>query len=31
VPIASNLIIDDESRIQFYSLLDSADFDAKLV
>jgi hypothetical protein len=31
VPIASNLIIDDEGRIQFYSLLDSAYFDAELV
>jgi peroxiredoxin len=31
VPIASNLIIDDEGKIRFYSLLDSANFDAKLV
>jgi peroxiredoxin len=31
VPIASNLIIDREGRIQFYSLLDSKNFDAKLV
>lgn len=31
VPIASNLIIDREGKIQFYSLLDSANFDAKLV
>ena len=31
VPIASNLIIDAEGKIQFYSLLDSANFDAKLV
>lgn len=31
VPIASNLIIDPEGRIQFYSLLDSRNFDAKLV
>jgi len=31
VPIASNLIIDAEGRIRFYSLLDSANFDAKLV
>jgi len=31
VPIASNLIIDDEGRIRFYSLLDSANFDARLV
>ncbi len=31
VPIASNLIIDKEGRIRFYSLLDSANFDAKLV
>jgi peroxiredoxin len=31
VAIASNLIIDPAGRIQFYSLLDSANFDAKLV
>lgn len=31
VPIASNLIIDREGRIRFYSLLDSMAFDAKLV
>jgi peroxiredoxin len=31
VPIASNLIIDREGRIRFYSLLDSANFDAKLI
>lgn len=31
VPIASNLIIDKEGRIQFYTLLDSRNFDAKLV
>ncbi len=31
VPIASNLIIDKKGRIRFYSLLDSANFDAKLV
>ena len=31
VPIASNLIIDREGRIRFYSLLDSMNFDAKLV
>jgi hypothetical protein len=31
IPIASNLIIDREGRIQFYSLLDSRNFDAKLV
>jgi len=31
VPIAANLIIDREGRIRFYSLLDSARFDAKLV
>lgn len=31
VPIASNLIVDREGRIQFYSLLDSRDFDAKLI
>jgi thiol-disulfide isomerase/thioredoxin len=30
VPIASNLIIDPEGRIKFYSLLNSANFDAKL-
>lgn len=30
VPIASNLLIDREGRIQFYSLLDSRNFDAKL-
>ena len=30
VPIASNLLIDREGRIQFYSLLDSRRFDAKL-
>jgi hypothetical protein len=29
--IASNLIIDREGRIRFYSLLDSRNFDAKLV
>ncbi len=31
IPIASNLIIDQEGKIQFYSLLDSRNFDAKLV
>jgi peroxiredoxin len=31
VPIASNLIIDGEGKIRFYTLLDSANFDAKLV
>jgi peroxiredoxin len=31
VPIASNLIIDREGMIRFYSLLDSARFDAELV
>lgn len=31
VPIAANLIIDPEGRIQFYSLLDSVNFDARLV
>jgi thiol-disulfide isomerase/thioredoxin len=30
IPIASNLISDREGRIQFYSLLDSRNFDAKL-
>ena len=31
VPIASNLIIDKDGKIRFYSLLDSANFDAKLL
>ncbi len=31
VPIASNLIIDQKGTIQFFSLLDSVNFDAKLV
>lgn len=31
VPIASNLIIDKQGTIQFYSLLDSKNFDAKLI
>jgi len=31
IPIASNLIIDREGKIQFYSLLDSRNFDAKLI
>jgi len=30
VPLASNLIIDKEGKIRFYSLLNTADFDAKL-
>lgn len=31
VPIASNLIIDPEGVIRFYTLLDTTDFDAELV
>ena len=31
IPIASNLIIDRDGNIQFYSLLDSRNFDARLV
>ena len=31
VPIASNLIIDKDSKVQFNALLDSVHFDAKLV
>jgi peroxiredoxin len=31
VPIASNLIIDKDGKVRFYSLLDSAHFDAKLL
>jgi len=31
VPIGSNLIIDREGKIRFYSLLDSMNFDARLV
>jgi peroxiredoxin len=31
VPIASNLIVDKEGKIRFYSLLNTANFDAKLV
>ena len=31
VPLASNLIIDRQGRIQFYSLLASRNFDARLV
>lgn len=31
VVLASNLLIDPEGKIQFYSLLDSKDFDAELV
>ena len=31
VPIASNLIIDPEGKIRFYSLLDSKNFDTKLI
>jgi peroxiredoxin len=30
VPIASNLIIDQGGKIRFFSLLDSANFDARL-
>lgn len=30
VPLASNLIIDKEGKIRFYSLLNTTDFDAKL-
>ena len=31
IPIASNLIIDRQGRVQFYELLDSRNFDAQLV
>lgn len=31
IPIGSNLIIDREGKIQFYSLLDTKNFDARLV
>jgi len=31
VMIASNLLIDPEGKIQFFSLLDTGDFDAKLI
>jgi len=31
VPIASNLIIDREGKIRLYTLLDSANFDARLI
>lgn len=31
VPVASNLIIDKQGKIQFYTLLDSRNFDAKLI
>ena len=31
VPIASNLIIDREGKIQFYELLDSRNFDSQLI
>ena len=31
VPIASNLIIDKDGKVRFYSLLDSAHFDARLL
>lgn len=31
VPIASNLLIDPEGKIRFYELLDSTNFDARLV
>ena len=30
VPLASNIIIDKEGKIMFYSLLNTANFDAKL-
>ncbi len=30
VPVASNLIIDPDGKVQFYTLLDSANFDARL-
>ena len=30
VPIASNLIIDRDGKVQFYALLDSVHFDARL-
>lgn len=31
VPIASNLFVDPKGKIRFYELLDSANFDARLV
>lgn len=31
IPIGSNLLIDRDGRIQFYSLLDTMNFDAKLI
>lgn len=31
VPLASNLIIDKEGKIRFYSLLNTTNFDAKLI
>ena len=31
IPIAANLILDRAGRIRFYELLDSRNFDAKLV
>ncbi len=31
VPIGSNLIIDREGKIRFYSLLDTANFDTELI
>lgn len=31
VPIASNIIVDRDGRIAFYSLLDTRTFDAKLI
>ncbi len=31
VPIGSNMVIDQEGTIQFYSLLDSVNFDAELI
>lgn len=31
VPIASNLIIDPEGMIRFYTLLDTEEFDARLI
>jgi peroxiredoxin len=31
VPIASNMLIDREGRIEFWTMLDTGNFDAKLV
>ena len=31
VPIGSNLIIDREGKIRFYSLLDTVNFDTELI